>query len=281
MLALVAGRVGAQLPLPPPPADGAFITDLAGLLHDPEINRIGAAQHDAWTNHGIPIIVVTIPSMRVYGHTGSIEDFAARWFNHWGIGSSEDGKNNGILVMVSVGDRKARIELGAAWGRGWDDHCRRIMERVMIPEFKKGGYSTGIAAGVEEWARMAAQGPGAAPPAPGIVDQARTALGSDRPAAPTTPFPPLPVTAMVGVGLLLIVGSFFAPENMRRTLLIGGIVLVVLGLFFWAVLFLVLLWAKFSGGGRSRESGWSGGGFSSGGGFGGGFSGGGGASGSW
>ena len=280
MLGLFFGRAAAQLPIPPVPEGGAFTSDLAGLLHEPDISRIGAAQRDAWQNQATPIIVVTIPSMGVYGHTGSIEEFAAKWFNTWGIGSGEEGKNKGILVMVSVGDRKARIELGASWGRDWDDHCKRIMDGTMIPAFKRGGYSDGIAAGVEELARMAGAGVSApAPAAPGFVERTQTALESKQPVGPASPFPLMPIVAMVGFGILLIIGSFFAPENMRNTMLVAGVVLILFALFFWILIFVLFLIAKFRGGGGGR-SGWSGG-FSSGDGFSGGSSGGGGASGSW
>ena len=94
--------------------------------------------------------------MASYGYQQpNIAPFATEWFNRWKIGTeNSNGKNQGILLLISVGDRKARIALGADWGRNFDDHCQVIMDDVMIPYFKKGDYSSGIAAGVDALLRM-------------------------------------------------------------------------------------------------------------------------------
>jgi hypothetical protein len=87
----------------------------------------------------------------VVGFTGTIEEFARRWFNSWGIGTlnapSGARANRGMLLLVSVGDRKARIELGADWGRGANGYSQSVMAASIIPAFKRGDYSGGIAAG--------------------------------------------------------------------------------------------------------------------------------------
>jgi len=58
----------------------------------------------------MPLLVVTIPSLTEYGAAGyTIERYATALFNEWGIGSEE--RNYGMLLLVAVGDRKARIEL--------------------------------------------------------------------------------------------------------------------------------------------------------------------------
>lgn len=59
-------------------------------------------------------------------HTGhlSVEQYARQLFDHWGPGFKD--RNYGILLLVSVGDRKARIELGAGWGgEAADRRCRQ------------------------------------------------------------------------------------------------------------------------------------------------------------
>ncbi|HKW32732.1 MAG TPA: TPM domain-containing protein [Candidatus Acidoferrum sp.] len=70
-----------------------------------------------------------------------------------GIGSQ--AHNYGVLLLVSVGDRKARIELGAAWAGTKDDTTLMIMQDIMVPNFKKGDYSSGILQGVEALDTMA------------------------------------------------------------------------------------------------------------------------------
>ena len=58
-------------------------------------------------------------------------------------------------MLVSIGDRVSRIELGAEWGRAHDAHCLKITRSDMIPRFKKGDYSGGIHAAVVELSKMA------------------------------------------------------------------------------------------------------------------------------
>ena len=159
--------VYADLEIPPVPGPGEFLQDYAGVISPPHEESIGKLQKISYEQHDTPIVVVTIDSMGKYDPGGpSIERFAFSWFNKWEIGKrGPEGEliNKGILLIVSVGDRKSRIELGAEWGRAQDAHCRKITRSFMIPRFKKLDYSGGIHAGVVELsklAQMSAEGEG-------------------------------------------------------------------------------------------------------------------------
>ncbi len=54
-----------------------------------------------------------------------------------------------MLLLVSKQDRKARIELGAGWKHEKDVAAQQIMDKLIIPQFKRGDFSGGIVAGVE------------------------------------------------------------------------------------------------------------------------------------
>lgn len=269
--------------IPPPPANNAFVSDFAALI-TPEVHqRITDAQQIAFEKYNTPIIVVTIPRMSDYGAEGvSIEDFARGWFNKWRIGTldaKEQGANKGILLLVSSGDRKARIELGADWGRDWDGHCNQIMESEIIPKFKQGKFSEGIAIGVEKLSEMAAKGPASSPPPADLIRRIDNKLKENPNVEMARSFNPYPTWVgilMMVAGAGCIVASFFFPDQ-RKALLITGIVLLVAGFSFILILIALAAFAKSRGGGSGGGSfgGYSGGGFS------GGFSGGGGASGSW
>ncbi|MCP3695943.1 MAG: TPM domain-containing protein, partial [Planctomycetaceae bacterium] len=120
--------------IPPQPGidgHGKFVHDLAHQLagSQEEMIQIAAIQEVAFEEHDVPIIVVTINRMSAYGYTGAaIQPFAKRWFNAWEIGTMDrpDGHNRGILVLVSVKDRKGRIELGGDWGYRYDRTCQDI-----------------------------------------------------------------------------------------------------------------------------------------------------------
>lgn len=136
-----------------PPPEGVFVADHAGLLDADAKQRIDAVAAALLRDNATPILVVTIRAMSDHSDgSATIEGFAARLFDQWGIGHAEiDGKawNTGMLFLVSEGDRRARIELGAGWGRSQDREAQRIMDEQIIPRFKEGRFAAGIVAGVE------------------------------------------------------------------------------------------------------------------------------------
>lgn len=150
---LLPSTVVAQ-EFPDKPAETDFFVDSARLLDEParaEINRVAAA---LLKEQRIPLFVVTISSLSNYGASGlGVEGYATALFNHWGIGSQ--ARNYGILLLVSTGDRKARIELGAGYGRNQDAASQDIMQSLIIPAFKRDDYSTGIVDGVRGLDAMA------------------------------------------------------------------------------------------------------------------------------
>ncbi|MFH0907944.1 MAG: TPM domain-containing protein [bacterium] len=280
--ALVILQAAATAPaagLPEIPADKKFIQDYAGIIPEQTRQQIGVIQKTAFESNDTPIIVVTIRSMADYGYAGStIETFARDLFSKWQIGRRRMDKtfvNRGILLLVSMGDRKARIELGADWGHAWDGHCTHIMDAEIISEFKQGRFPEGILSGVIVLGTMAGAGPNASPPSQ-VVNRTKDFVEKvTGPGAVTTsPLPKYIILSMSALGIVLIAASFFFPVR-RNALLIAGITLIAAAWLFWLVLVVAAMFLKWRGGG-------AGGGYSSGGGFGtGGFSGGGGASGSW
>jgi uncharacterized protein len=277
-LALLADVVAAG-GVPPIPKDSHFIQDYAGIIPTPTRDRIGRLQRNAFLSNDTPIMVVTIRSMADYARGGStIEAFANEWFNAWQIGKRlPDGTlvNKGMLLLVSVGDRKARIEFGADWGHDADRYAENVMSDAIIPSFKQGRYDQGIYNGVAALAELAALRPEGVPSAPisdsfaEVIEQV-TGPG----AVSTSPFPKHIIFIVSAIGAVLVGLSFVFPGQ-RKTLLVLGIGLIVAAWAFWVILVIVALVSK-------KNSRHSGGGFSSSGGFGsGGFSGGGGASGSW
>ena len=230
-----------------PPGEREFVSDKAGMLDEAAVARIREVCDRLLTDRATPIIVVTIESMGQHGggRNMPIETFAALLFNQWQIGHAKlQGQdwNTGILLLVSKGDRRARIELGAGWGRSENQTCQRIMDEHIIPQFKQGQFSAGILAGVEALDRMARK----------------------------LELPSQPRSASDYLVPLLFVGlAIFTAVSLYRRGASGWAWL------FWGGVFTVL-WFAMRTMATNRGSGGFGGGS-----FGGGSSGGGGASGSW
>ena len=268
--------VPAVAEIPPRPADGEFLHDLAGIVPPAKAQEVRDLQRDIFRNAGVPIIVVTVNSMGEYDPGApSMESFARRWFDTWGIGSRS--RNNGILVLVSRADRKARIEMGADWGGRFDEFCRRLMSQKLVPAFRAGNYGKGLMTATASLGEIAKAGPKAEPPGPGlterILDSPIVAFSQRyNPVAKYTGATGVLLLALAGVGCLL--AAWLVPQH-RKALLISGAALIAIGLVFWVVLIaLGLLLRSKSGSSWNNEGSRSGD-------YDGGSSGGGGATGSW
>jgi uncharacterized protein len=151
----VPGEVRAQgASFPAPPPSGTFWVDDAGVLRDAEAAEIDRVASALLAERDVPILVVTIPSLTARGAAGyTIERYAAELFDRWGIGSQE--RNYGMLLLVSVGDRAARIELGADYAGRHDASAAQVMDHLIVPEFRAGRHPEGILAGVRGMDAMA------------------------------------------------------------------------------------------------------------------------------
>lgn len=229
---------------PYPAPDAGYVTDLADLLSDEQEDELERWLWDVEEQSGIEIAVLTVDSIFDYpgAQARSIEQFARGVFDAWGVGNMP--ANEGVLLVVAVRDREARIELGAGYGNLRDGDAARIMQNDIIPHFKDGDYSGGIRSGVKAM----------------IGEFAGMRIGWN--------WPLIILIALVPILIAVAVSLFRNGKRGWGWVCVGGIFVVLLGIF--AVLRTT---------GRSTSSGGGAGGF--GGGFGGGFSGGGGATGSW
>lgn len=78
----------------------------------------------------------------------NINFLGAQWGQQWGIGQAD--KDNGILILLAKDDRKIAINTGyGVEGTLTDLMSKRIIESIIIPEFKKGNYYGGLDKGVD------------------------------------------------------------------------------------------------------------------------------------
>ncbi len=240
-VALSATVASAQeaVQFPERPEERGFINDSANLIDSSDDEEIRFIADALRTEKAVPIIVVTISSLSDYNAYNGIESYARELFDRWGIGLEE--WNYGILLLVSVQDRKARIELGGDWGYSKNGDTDVIMDTLIIPAFKRGDFSGGIAAGVR-----------------GLDAMARDL------AIPSPPKPSWYYPLIIGLAFLVV----FTAVSLYRRGSSGWAWL------FWAAVFMILFFLiKIAA--SSSSSGYGGGS------FGGGSSGGGGSTGSW
>jgi len=118
------------------------VVDNAAYLNATSEQQI-SQQLDAYENAtGNQLVVATVENLQGY----SIEEFAYQLGRHWGIGQKD--KNNGVLLLVAKSERKVRIDVGYGLeGVLTDAISANIIHTVILPQFKKGQYASGIANG--------------------------------------------------------------------------------------------------------------------------------------
>lgn len=142
MVHLLAGIAAAE---PSFPELTGRIVDQAGLITHEHRVAIEAELKDLESRSTDQVAVVTLKSLQGY----PIEDYGYQLGRKWGIG--QKGKDNGILLIVAPNERKVRIEVG----RGLEPIMTDLMSRLIIanrilPAFRRGDFSGGIAAGVHD-----------------------------------------------------------------------------------------------------------------------------------
>ncbi|MEE9367696.1 MAG: TPM domain-containing protein [Pontiella sp.] len=125
------------------PRYGFAVNDFANVIPAAQERKIESIIDELEQKTGAEIAVVTVPSL----DGGEIDDFTNRLFGKWGIG--QKGKDNGLMFLAAMQDRKMRIEVGYGLeGAIPDSKAGRIRRDVITPYFKSGNPGEGILAGV-------------------------------------------------------------------------------------------------------------------------------------
>ena len=128
-----------------PPKPSTLVTDFTNTLSASEQQQLEqklVAYDDSTSSQ---IAVVIMKSVGDY----DINDYAQRVGRAWGIG--QKGKNNGVIILVAMGDRKVAIQTGyGAEGALPDVITHEIIQNDITPNFKAGNYYAGLDAGTSD-----------------------------------------------------------------------------------------------------------------------------------
>jgi uncharacterized protein len=224
------------------PRNGVAVYDYANVISSADKQKLESMIDELEQKTGAEIAVVTLQSL----DGGQIDDFTNRLFEKWGVG--QKGKDNGLMFLAAMQDRKMRIEVGYGLeGAIPDSTAGRIRRDVITPYFQANQPGKGITAGIAMLSQEIAQEYGVQ--LTGAATQYRYNRTADRRGEGEI-HPLLLLVLVVG----FVIFAIRHPHLAMLLLLSGG-----------------------RGGGSGGGGGFGGGG----GGFGGGMSGGGGSSGGW
>lgn len=116
-----------------------YVNDYAKILSLDQVSQLESKIETFEKSSTNEITVVTIASL----DGDVIENVAQEIFTKWGIGKKD--KNNGVLLLISLGDRKTRIHTGyGVEGDLTDLGTSYIQSEIMTPAFRSGDYFGGI-----------------------------------------------------------------------------------------------------------------------------------------
>lgn len=117
------------------PEPVGYVNDFADVLTVGEERSLEAILKNYEEKSTIEIVIVTITSL----DGPSIEEYTNLLAEKWGVG--KETKNNGLVILNSIGDRKWRIEIGYGLKEYMtDEYSRNIGDNYLTPNLKKGKY---------------------------------------------------------------------------------------------------------------------------------------------
>ncbi|MEG5034266.1 TPM domain-containing protein [Microcoleus sp. AT3-D2] len=129
----------------PRQVNNTWVTDKANILSDSTEIQLNQMISDLEAKNGSEIAVVTVPETKP---SATPKAFATELFNFWGIGKK--GKNNGVLLLISVGERRVQIETDSGIQSILPDaKAVGIIETKITPRFKQQDFDGGTLAGTK------------------------------------------------------------------------------------------------------------------------------------
>ena len=122
-----------------------WVTDMANILSDRTETELNSSITNLEQSNGAEIAVVTVPET---DPSKSPKAFATELFNHWGIGKAE--LDNGVLFLVSMGDKRVEIETGYGIESILPDtEIAQIIDTKITPQYKHENFDRGTVDGTE------------------------------------------------------------------------------------------------------------------------------------
>lgn len=135
-----------------PSPDGS-VNDFANVISSRDEQTIRATIDEVRRRTTAEIAVLTVDSIAPYG---SIEEYGIAVADAWGVG--DEKTDNGVILIVSVGERRLRLEVGYGLeGAIPDGRAGAILDEYVVPDLRRNDYGTGIRKGVTAVAHVIAE----------------------------------------------------------------------------------------------------------------------------
>ena len=128
-----------------PPKPDRYFNDYAGVVSKEAAHRFNEQLSQFERETSDQVVVAVFPKMQ---SNSSIEDYAQRVAQSWGVGQKL--QRNGVVLLVFIADRKMSIQVGYGLeGALPDITAYDIRANHIQPYFRSGDYERGLAAGID------------------------------------------------------------------------------------------------------------------------------------
>ncbi len=141
---------------PPPPELIAPVNDFAHVIDSRSAAQIDRLIRSLKQASGDVVVVATVPTIEGYG---DVREYAVKMFENHGHGIGEKGKDNGLLILLALKERKVWVEVGYGL-EPWvtDRFSGETSRQYMVPQFRNGAYGLGLLAGTARIVNRIADG---------------------------------------------------------------------------------------------------------------------------
>lgn len=123
----------------PDPTSSFYINDFAEILNQDTKQYILNNSKALDDSTSAQVVVTTVTSL----NGTDIDDYALNLFRKWGIGNKT--KNNGLLILLALNERKVKIKAGYGLeGAINDSKAGRFLDEYAVPYFKSDNWDQGI-----------------------------------------------------------------------------------------------------------------------------------------
>jgi len=134
------------------PKPKGLVNDFANVISADDEQRLVQVTGELLKKTQVPIVVVTMPDIGGEEYN----EYANRLYEAWGIGKR--GEDKGVLLFVTIKERKMRIETGyGIEGLIPDGLAGQIRDQYMIPYLKQNQFGKGLLNGTLAIAQIIAK----------------------------------------------------------------------------------------------------------------------------
>ena len=133
-IAAATGLLVAESPNPAKLKTEGYVSDFAHVIDSSSRQAIEQYCTNYERATGVQMAIVTIPTL----DGEPIEDFSSKLFHNWGVG--QKGSSEGVMVLLSIQDKKSRIEVGYGLEQYLNDGKVGGILRSIRPLLQQGNY---------------------------------------------------------------------------------------------------------------------------------------------